>query len=658
MADDIEVDIEGFEDDDEQTSSLELHSDPNVPPSSGANLLPEFSDPPWLLEHEPTWNIHDDIDDKSRSLPSIDHVNQQQTEKPKSSTSKSSSKSRGRKPLFSGGRNSRLPSHKMAWTNEEKTLFEQGMDIYGRSWTRIAQLIHTRTTLQVKNYANQYFKVKAREKKKTETDSSGSNDFTLNAAEIESEEAALEAVTTATTTVPTISRNATANSSISTITSTKRAARAKTETEKLQNVFENESLILAKTKNETFCSDVDDRECKQDSTSQENLSDVDEEDEDVDIDGDSDDNVKENLLTGRNLSPETIYSTLLKSAEILSESENSDLSSLGEKDEESYDCQNQDVNVCSTNIAPAEYNAHDGVESSTYSPGNNNRLCTTANSLGESSKCNKDFSPDDENDESRNTRLERPTTSGDDYEETCSTDDDSSDYYRVDESLVQFVKDEYYDDDDDDENKPDPWSGIPKATVEIIVDHSTTTRDEHIAHSEFFDGRPLKTPSRYMKIRNYILDAWEKCKPKYLTKTSVRPGLKNCGDVNCISRIHEYLEHVGAINFGVDNPYRSTRAAATTANKKTMTKEELLLYQKIRMQSMRPRKRKVRDAYGNWIDPDEFKGQRVEHQFEMRHNEESKSARSRPKYSKLSTYDPFKLVPCDSFTEDNKIFAS
>jgi len=36
----------------------------------------------------------------------------------------------------------------------------------------------------------------------------------------------------------------------------------------------------------------------------------------------------------------------------------------------------------------------------------------------------------------------------------------------------------------------------------------------------------------------------------YVTKTSVRTGLKNCGDVNCIGRIHAYLEQIGAINFG------------------------------------------------------------------------------------------------------------
>lgn len=51
-----------------------------------------------------------------------------------------------------------------------------------------------------------------------------------------------------------------------------------------------------------------------------------------------------------------------------------------------------------------------------------------------------------------------------------------------------------------------------------------------------------------------------KIKPRYLTKTSVRPGLKNCGDVNCIGRIHTYLELVGAINFSCGD---LTEAATT-----------------------------------------------------------------------------------------------
>lgn len=43
---------------------------------------------------------------------------------------------------------------------------------------------------------------------------------------------------------------------------------------------------------------------------------------------------------------------------------------------------------------------------------------------------------------------------------------------------------------------------------------------------------------------------WKQSKPCRLSKTSARNGLKNCGDVNCIGRIHSFLEQIGAINFG------------------------------------------------------------------------------------------------------------
>lgn len=54
-------------------------------------------------------------------------------------------------------------------------------------------------------------------------------------------------------------------------------------------------------------------------------------------------------------------------------------------------------------------------------------------------------------------------------------------------------------------------------------------------------------------IYTFFLFPRLKSKPKYLNKTSVRPGLKNCGDVNCIGRIHTYLELIGAINFNCGN---------------------------------------------------------------------------------------------------------
>ncbi|KAL5279803.1 SMARCC1.2 family protein [Megaselia abdita] len=94
---------------------------------------------------------------------------------------------------------------------------------------------------------------------------------------------------------------------------------------------------------------------------------------------------------------------------------------------------------------------------------------------------------------------------------------------------------------------------IPKK--EISVDREYVSDLEKYIHSEFFDGRPTKTPEQYLRIRNHILDKWEKYKPIYVSKTSVRSGLKHGGDVNCISRIHRLLEQIGAINFGYQGQY-------------------------------------------------------------------------------------------------------
>ena len=86
-------------------------------------------------------------------------------------------------------------------------------------------------------------------------------------------------------------------------------------------------------------------------------------------------------------------------------------------------------------------------------------------------------------------------------------------------------------------------------TIEIILEPSNVTNIERFIHSEFFLQRPTKTPERYLKIRNHILLMWTNSRPHYLSKTAARNGLKKCGDVNCISRIHSLLEQIGAINF-------------------------------------------------------------------------------------------------------------
>lgn len=86
--------------------------------------------------------------------------------------------------------------------------------------------------------------------------------------------------------------------------------------------------------------------------------------------------------------------------------------------------------------------------------------------------------------------------------------------------------------------------------TETRLNLTEVTELEKYFHCEFFEGRPTKTPERYLKIRAFIINSWHESKPHYVSKTAVRSGLKHCGDVNCISRIHCLLEQIGAINFG------------------------------------------------------------------------------------------------------------
>ncbi|MBN3292930.1 MYSM1 deubiquitinase, partial [Polypterus senegalus] len=182
---------------------------------------------------------------------------------------------------------------------------------------------------------------------------------------------------------------------------------------------------------------------------------------------------------------------------------------------------------------------------------------------------------------------------------------------------------------------------------EIEMDPETITEEEKQAIPEFFEGRPSKTPERYLRIRNYILEQWKKCHPKYLNKTSVRPGLKNCGDVNCIGRIHTYLELVGAINFGCEQAvYNRPRIVDKVRFREGGdTLEAFQLAQ--RLQSMRTRKRRVRDVWGNWCDAKDLEGQTFEH---LTAEELAKRREEEPK----SSFDPFQLIPCQSFGEETQ----
>lgn len=92
----------------------------------------------------------------------------------------------------------------------------------------------------------------------------------------------------------------------------------------------------------------------------------------------------------------------------------------------------------------------------------------------------------------------------------------------------------------------------PKAPLDLPEDE---VREIEIrANQEFFEGNTVKTPERYLRIRNHIIRAWHPNHDRYVTKTSIRRGLRDCGDVNAIGRVHQFLELIGAINFNLEAP--------------------------------------------------------------------------------------------------------
>ena len=187
---------------------------------------------------------------------------------------------------------------------------------------------------------------------------------------------------------------------------------------------------------------------------------------------------------------------------------------------------------------------------------------------------------------------------------------------------------------------------FPVPTCEKVLSPTEITQDERLVHPDFFGNKSSKTPERYLRIRNYILDSWKKCHPNFLNKTSVRPGLKNCGDVNCIGRIHAYLECIGAINFGCEQASYNVPKNVNESVRKEKGVREQTEVSSAKLESMRPRKRKVRDEFGYWIDEKELEGKTIPHK------EDNGPKVAKPKQIKL-VYDPFKLVPCQLFSEDN-----
>ncbi|XP_014665320.1 PREDICTED: histone H2A deubiquitinase MYSM1-like [Priapulus caudatus] len=189
-------------------------------------------------------------------------------------------------------------------------------------------------------------------------------------------------------------------------------------------------------------------------------------------------------------------------------------------------------------------------------------------------------------------------------------------------------------------------------TEELFLDRDRIVESERDACFEFFQGKGSKTPDRYMKIRNFILDQWDKSKPKYLNKTSLRTGLKSCGDVNSVGRIHEYLEAIGAINFGCPQVKRNRASGSGNLKRKGKpSEEEMKALVAARKDTMRPRRRRAPGVYGGWLGQNGVEGVTIQHNDDD--SDEYEVLPVRAKRNRSSKYDPFKLVPLEDFSAIN-----
>ncbi|XP_028301229.1 histone H2A deubiquitinase MYSM1 [Gouania willdenowi] len=442
------------------------------------------------------------------------------------------------------------------WSKEEKEQFEKGLAQFGRRWTKIAKLMGSRTVLQVKSYARQYFKHKAK-----------SEHMASAPSPVQTPD--LQSPVATPTMLPTLAN----------------------------------AIRIEKPS--------------------------DDEDEDVDITDDDGDK------------HQAVLSTLL--CESREAEQTQTISTTEEEKEEKEDFEKNDVNVhislSSENLPLSSYLLYSGKTDGTELL-DNSAVCVLPETI-QTEIISEDqiYQYNTDRQTNQQGEIQSDATDLTDYPDKSLNDQSNKD-----------LKEEEEQDEDDEEEE------LKAPEQEVEMDMEIVTEDEKQAIPEFFEGRPSKTPERYLKIRNYILDQWLKSKPKYLNKTSVRPGLKNCGDVNCIGRIHTYLELIGAINFNCDQAVYN-RPKVVDRSKHREGTEVLEAYQLAqRLQNMRTRKRRVRDVWGNWCDSQDAEGQTYMHLSAEELALRKEELKKQPKPSKMSRdrecVDPFQLIPCRSFKED------
>lgn len=86
---------------------------------------------------------------------------------------------------------------------------------------------------------------------------------------------------------------------------------------------------------------------------------------------------------------------------------------------------------------------------------------------------------------------------------------DSTDwYFYAFMGVVVLCTDKLENPDEEDQEEEEEEEEIRAPEQEVTLDKEEITEEEKQAIPEFFEGRPAKTPERYLKIRNHILEQW------------------------------------------------------------------------------------------------------------------------------------------------------
>ncbi|KAK3735417.1 hypothetical protein QZH41_016867, partial [Actinostola sp. cb2023] len=490
---------------------------------------------------------------------------------------------------------------------------------YGRSWTRISSMIDSRTVLQVKNYANQYFKNK--EKTKI-TDDEHPVSCVLNGYPETKASPLDQTVSTTTSRTP---------------------------------IDTGPLVHIEKTS--------------------------DEEEIEVDIDGDVD---MEAPDINRSSTIDEVYEALLKSVSDSEDSASDKEEAFDQEEASQVDQSNEPKDVTMTTSVTARNQLNTSRDQDTsdnfgkqgynechsqdtnnecHSQENkvNNKTANTQNTERVESEC-EDLSENEEEvltERDFETNLKRSDHDIKTYNDSVSKDTAlCKDTIGIEASSASFTTplrackttgEATFSETTSSESKRLDTQDASQINLNIVRDQIHEL--EKAWNQEFFMGRSLKTPSRYMKIRNHIMEMWDKCKPNYLYKTSVRTGLRNCGDVNSIGRVHAFLEDIGAINMGCsEKPKPRLRQSSETGNEVVEDPPPMESW----VNFLRPRKRRVKDEAGDWIHESSVEGLTTSHLPLEDSEEDQKQVQERPNKRpkaprKKFSYNPFLLVPCKKF---------